>query len=66
MKLEEQILPILVSGFVLVMASMLLSGAGIPRILLIIGVLVMNVGFWLIFKEPKGKRKIKKRKKQQD
>lgn len=66
MKIEEQILPILVIGFVLVMASMLLSGAGIPRILLIIGVLVMNVGFWLIFKEPKGKRKIKKRKKQQD
>lgn len=66
MKIEEQILPILVIGFVLVMASMLLSGAGIPRILLIIGVLVMNVGFWLIFKEPKDKRKIKKRKKQQD
>ena len=66
MKLEEQVLPILIIGFVLVMASMLLSGAGIPRMLLIIGVLVMNVGFWLIFKEPKGKRKIKKRKKQQD
>lgn len=66
MKLEEQVLPILLIGFVLVMASMLLSGAGIPRILLIIGVLVMNVGFWLILKEPKGKKKIKKRRKQQD
>lgn len=63
MKIDDKPMIILLVGFIIVMASMLLSGSGIPRILLIVGVLIMNIAFWLIFDNPKVAEKPKKKRK---
>jgi len=53
---------VLLVGFILVLSSMLMSGSGIPRVALIVGVLTMNVSFWMIFTDPRPAKKPKKSK----
>jgi len=53
---------VLLVGFILVLSSMLMSGSGIPRVALIVGVITMNVAFWMIFTDPRPPPKKKKSK----
>jgi len=62
MKKEEMPMIVLLVGFILVLSSMLMSGSGIPRVALIVGVLTMNVSFWMIFTDPRPAKKPKKSK----